>query len=78
MEADTALHAVHKTKYRFCIDGQRFEIDVYPFSESRAIMRAELPAAASAPQTPQGIEIVREVTGDPMYKNSRLAREQKL
>mgnify|MGYP007128319945 FL=1 len=52
MEADTALHAVHKTKYRFCIDGQRFEIDVYPFSESRAIMRAELPAAASAPQTP--------------------------
>ena len=78
MEADTALHAVHKTKYRFCIDGQRFEIDVYPFSESRAIMRAELPAAASAPQTPQGIEIIREVTGDPMYKNSRLAREQKL
>ena len=78
MEADTALHAVHKTKYRFCIDGQRFEIDVYPFSESRAIMRAELPAEASAPQTPQGIEIIREVTGDPMYKNSRLAREQKL
>lgn len=33
---------------------------------------------ASAPQTPQGIEIIREVTGDPMYKNSRLAREQKL
>ena len=53
MKADTALHAVHKTKYRFCIDGQRFEIDVYPFSESRAIMRAELPAEASAPQTPQ-------------------------
>ncbi|MDD7487019.1 MAG: hypothetical protein PUK55_04620, partial [Clostridiales bacterium] len=78
MEADTALHAVHKTKYRFCIDGRRFEIDVYPFSESRAIMRAELPAEASAPQTPQGIEIIREVTGDPMYKNSRLAREQKL
>ena len=78
MEADTALHAVHKTKYRFCIDGQRFEIDVYPFSESRAIMRAELPAEASAPQTPQGIEIIREVTGDPMYKNSRLAREQNL
>ena len=78
MEADTALHAVHKTKYRFCIEGRRFEIDVYPFSESRAIMRAELPAEASAPQTPQGIEIIREVTGDPMYKNSRLAREQKL
>ena len=78
MEADTALHAVHKTKYRFAVDGQRFEIDVYPFSQERAIMRAELPEGKEAPELLPEIEILREVTGDPAYKNSSLAREQKL
>ena len=78
MQSDTALHAVHKTKYRFCADGRRFEIDVYPFSSERAIMRAELPEEEKTPELPQGIEILCEVTGDPRYKNSRLAREQNL
>ena len=78
MEADTALHAVHKTKYRFSVEGQRFEIDVYPFSQERAIMRAELPEGKNAPERLQEIEILREVTGDPAYKNSSLARVQKL
>ena len=78
MEADTALHAVHKTKYRFSVDGQRFEIDVYPFSQERAIMRAELPEGKNAPERLQEIEILREVTGEAAYKNSSLAREQKL
>ena len=78
MEADTALHAVHKTKYRFCLDGRRFEIDVYPFSRDRAIMRAELPEDGKDAQLPPGIQVLREVTGDPAYKNSCLAREQKL
>ena len=78
MEADTALHAVHKTKYRFSVDGQRFEIDVYPFSQEHAIMRAELPEGKNVPERLPEIEILREVTGDPAYKNSSLAREQKL
>ena len=78
MEADTALHAVHKTKYRFCVDGRRFEIDIYPFSKDRAILRAELPQSEQSPELPQGITLVREVTGDPAYKNSRLARDQRL
>ena len=78
MEADTALHAVHKTKYRFTYEGCRFEVDVYPFSKDRAIMRAELPEAETTPKLPPEIQILREVTGDPAYKNSHLAREQRL
>ena len=78
MEADTALHAVHKMKYRFVANGRRFEIDVYPFSPERAILRAELPAQADAAEIPPEITVLREVTGDPAYKNSRLARVQQL
>ena len=78
MEADTALHAVHKTKYRFCLNGCQAEIDIYPFSADRAILRAELPEGEQTPQLPPEVKILREVTGDPAYKNSCLAREQKL
>ena len=41
-------------------------------------MRAELPEGKNAPERLQKIEILREVTGDPAYKNSSLARMQKL
>lgn len=76
MEGDMGLHAVHKTKYRFTYADQRFEIDVYPFSEDKAIMfrYAENDDAA----LPEEIEVLREVTGDPEYKNKQLAKSQKL
>ena len=77
MEADTTLHSVHKVKYRFAANGRRFELDVYPFSADRAIFRAELPAGSEAALPPE-IHVLREVTGDPAYKNSRLARVQQL
>ncbi len=77
MEGDTSLHAVHKTKYRFHFDGTAFEIDVYPFCAERAVMRAALPEAQALRLPPQ-IELLREVTDDPAYKNSQLARSQSL
>ena len=77
MEADTTLHAVHKVKYRFFSGGRRFELDVYPFSTDRAIFRAELPEGGETALPPE-IHVLREVTGDPAYKNSRLARVQQL
>lgn len=76
MEGDMSLHTVHKTKYRFSHAGCRFEIDVYPFSQDRAIMRAALPTDVPALQAPPEIHILREVTDDPAYKNRQLAKNQ--
>ena len=76
MEGDVSMHAVHKVKYRFTYQGRRFEIDVYPFSGERAIMRAALPGKDSTPDAPPEIKILREVTDDPAYRNSQLARNQ--
>lgn len=78
MEGDVTMHAVHKVKYRFSYQGRRFEIDVYPFSSEHAIMRAALPDAASTLDAPPEIAILRDVTHDPAYRNSQLARTQKL
>lgn len=77
MEGDVSLHSVRKTKYRFNLDGQRMEIDVYPFSGEKAVMFVY--GSPSEPAAiPDGINILREVTGAPEYKNRRLARTQTL
>ena len=78
MEGATSLHTVHKTKYRFVYNGCRFEIDVYPFSQDKAIMRAALPENAPVLTAPPEITVLREVTGDPAYKNRQLAKNQRL
>ena len=74
MDSDLSLHAVRKLKYRFGYKNTRLEIDVYPFSRERAVLfvygsREEL-------QLPEELNIIKEVTGDPAYKNRQLAMSQ--
>ena len=73
MEGDDALHSVRKKKHRFIYGDCRFELDVYPFSNDRAVLfmygEAEIPPE---------ITVIREVTGDPAYKNRQLAKVQAL
>lgn len=76
LEADPELQSVNKTKHRFVYDSRSFEIDIYPFDDENAIMfrYSEDDEAVIPPE----IRIIREVTGDPNYKNKQLARAQKL
>lgn len=76
MEGEPGLHAVHKTKYRFTYASQRFEIDVYPFSNDKAIMFRY--SGTDEAELPPEIHVLREVTGDLEYKNKQLARSQAL
>lgn len=75
MEADLSLHSVRKVKYRFSYDLHRMELDVYPFSDDRAILFVY---GSAGSRLPEGIEIIRDVTGVPEYKNRVLADRQKL
>lgn len=76
MEGDPALHQVHKIKYRFTYRDQRFEIDVYPFSEDKAIMFRY--SDSDSVELPPEITVLRDVSGDPDYKNRQLAISQTL
>ncbi len=76
MEGDTGLHAVHKTKYRFTYSDQRFEIDVYPFSDDKAIMFRY--AENDDQVIPPEVQVLREVPDEAEYKNKQLAKSQKL
>ena len=78
MECDAALHPVRKKKYRFTANGHRMEIDVYPFSSEKAILFIYGEGEDSTSVIPDGIKVLKDVTGDPEYKNRRLAGRQEL
>ena len=76
MESDYQMHSVRKVKYRFIYRDHRMEIDVYPFSTDRAVLFAY--SGGDTADLPPEIKVIREVTGDPAYKNRQLAQLQKL
>lgn len=77
MESELSMHPVRKTKYRFTYDDRRMEIDVYPFSEDKAVLFV-YGSLEKAVKLPEELELIREVTGEAEYKNSTLAKSQKL
>jgi len=74
MQADPACRPIRKTRYCLTYDTQYFEIDVYPFWQDVAIVEIELRDEAQPIHFPEQLKILREVTDDPNYKNSTLAR----
>ena len=77
MECDAKLHPVLKHKYRFSYEGHRMEIDIYPFSEEKAILFAYGTKGEDV-TLPSELKTIKEVTGDPEFKNRRLAGKQTL
>ena len=74
MEGDGELHSVRKKKHLFVYGDCKFELDVYPFSEEKAVLFMYGEDAEIPPE----LEVLQEVTGDPAYKNRQLARVQAL
>ena len=73
-EADPDKRPVHKSRYCLTYEGQYFEIDLYPFWRDRALVEIELSDRDDEIRMPEGLKVIREVTGDPAYKNAALAR----
>lgn len=68
---DTA--PVEKKRAVFLYENQRFELDIYPFSEKYAILELELQNPAQEIYFPENINVLREVTGNKLYSNITLA-----
>jgi len=72
-QADKALVPIIKTRRILPYEGQRFEIDSYPFSSELATMELELENAEQNIIFPPFVSVIREVTGDKRYSNAALA-----
>lgn len=74
LEADIRLHQIIKKRYCFVFKNQYFELDIYPFSNTNAILEIELTDATREVTIPSFIKVVKEVTNDMSYKNYNLAK----
>lgn len=74
-QANPALHAIKKRRYRIPHEGQLLEIDIYSFWKDRATLEIELDGEEQAVILPEWLSIVRELTGERAYKNRFLAEE---
>ena len=75
METDNKLHQIQKTRYFISENNQCFEIDVYPEWSKQAIMEIELSSEDEEIKLPSFINIIKEVTDDPTYKNYEMAKK---
>ena len=78
MESDTSLHSVDKMRYSITYKDQVFDIDVYPFSKSKALMEIKVPSPDTPIELPPEISLIMDVTDNKNYKNRQLAQSQDL
>lgn len=74
-DANPALNAIDKRRYRIPFEGQLLEIDIYRFWNDRATLEIELESEQQAVVLPPWLQIVRELTGECAYKNRFLAEK---
>ena len=73
--ADPERRMIRKTRYCLTYENQSFDIDLYPFWDSQAILEIELMDGTEEIHFPPQIEIIKEVTDDLAYKNGSLAKK---
>lgn len=66
--------SIIKNRYCFVYKNQYFELDIYPSWEEEAILEIELTSENQEVAIPEWIEVIKEVTEDPAYKNYNLAK----
>lgn len=75
---DTSRPPLVKKRVCFVYQGQYFEVDLFDFSDELALMEIELTNTNSAVELPKFINVIKEVTDDPKYRNYNLAQTQTL
>ena len=72
-EQQPGCKPVGKTRYRIPYEGHILEFDIYPFWNDRAILEIELEREDEGAAIPDYVQIIRDVSADPAYKNRNLA-----
>ena len=73
-KADTIT--IEKDRHLFRYAGLVYELDVYSFWDDRATLEAEVDSEDREIPIPPCVELIKEVTTDRRYNNSRLAKNR--
>ena len=77
MQADPEYRTIRKDRWCLSENGLYYNIDIYPQWDDRALMDVELYGVDDKVVFPEGIEVIREVTGEKEYTNPEIARIRK-
>ncbi len=75
---DTSRNSIVKKRICFVYNAQYFEVDLFEFSDDKAVMEIELTNENSTIDLPKFINVICEVTDDPKYQNYNIAKTQTL
>ena len=74
MQADPGYRPIRKQRYCLSENGLYYKIDLYPQWTDQAMMEIELYGGEKDVAFPEGIRVIREVTGEEEYTNPYIAR----
>ena len=77
MQADPAFRQIEKTRYCLTYAGQYLEIDLFPCWDDQAMVEIELTQEETEVHFPPELHVIREVTGNPDYRNAVIASKPK-
>ena len=72
-QADPTFRQIEKTRYCLTYAGQYFEIDLFPCWDDQAMVEIELTQEDTEVHFPPELRVIREVTGNPDYRNAVIA-----
>ena len=75
VEADPAFRPIRKSRYCLSENGLYYEIDIYPDWKDQAVMEIELYSTDDKVCFPEGIRVIREVSGEKEFTNPAIARK---
>lgn len=67
---------IEKDRHSFLYQGLTYELDVYTFWDDKATLEAEVDSENTSIPIPPCVKLIKEVTHDRRYNNSRLAINQ--
>jgi CYTH domain-containing protein len=73
-QADPEYRLIRKDRYCLSENGLYYNIDIYPQWPDQAMMEIELYGGEEKVKYPEGIEVIREVTGEEAFTNPAIAR----
>ena len=75
-EVDVSINCIKKKRICLVYKSQYVEIDIFDFSDDKAIMEIELTSMSQNIMIPDFIQVIKEVTFDEKYSNYNLAKTQ--
>lgn len=76
MQADPTYRTIRKDRWCLSENGLYYNIDLYPQWDDQALLEVELYSAGDEVRFPEGIQVIREVTGEKEFTNPYIARNQ--